>query len=172
MYATIVERKLRSVFAALNRGDYATMVASLAPAFTYRFEGDSPIGGLRTSKETMASWWQRLYRLFPGFAFEVQEVTVSGPPWNTRIHVLMDFVVPHHPGGPYRNVVMQSMRMKWGKVHYVHTLEDTLRCSRFLAWRQSACDEAIAAPLTDQAWPEAGPFMRGPLAQQQLANPA
>ena len=160
MYAAVVEQKLRAVFAALSKGDYAPMLAALSPEFVYRFEGDSPIGGLRDNAATMALWWQRLYRLFPGFVFEVREISVSGPPWNTRIHVLMDFVVPHEPNGPYRNVVMQMMRMKWGKVCYIHTLEDTLRCSRYLAWRQTQTDEATAAALSDQPWPPPGPFMR------------
>ena len=47
MYARLVESRLRRVFSALNRGDTAPMLASLAPRFCYRFEGDSAIGGLR-----------------------------------------------------------------------------------------------------------------------------
>lgn len=160
MYALIVERKLRAIFAALNRGEFEAMLAGLAPDFEYRFEGDSPIGGLRSSRDTMAAWWQRLYRLFPGLQFEVQAVDVLGPPWNTRIHVRLEFRVPHADGGPYRNVVMQQMRMRWGRITHIHTLEDTQRCSRFLAWRAAQGDtEAQAAPITDRPWPEAGPFM-------------
>jgi ketosteroid isomerase-like protein len=160
MYALIVERKLRRIFGSLNRGDYAPMLAGLAPGFEYRFEGDSAIGGLRSSAELMAAWWQRLYRLFPGLLFDVQAVDVVGPPWNTRIHARLEFRVPHAPDGPYRNVVMQQMRMRWGRVTHIHTLEDTQRCARFLAWRAAhGIDEAQAAPITDRPWPEAGPFM-------------
>jgi ketosteroid isomerase-like protein len=160
MYAHIVESRLRRVFAALNQGDTAPMLASLAPRFSYRFEGDSPIGGLRTGTASMAAWWQRLYRLFPGLQFEVEAVDVIGPPWNTRIHVLLAFRVPHTEGGPYRNVVMQRMVMRWGRISHIHTLEDTQRCARYLAWRAAqGMAEAQAAPITDQPWPEAGPFM-------------
>jgi ketosteroid isomerase-like protein len=162
MYASIVERKLRAIFASLNQGDCTPMLDGLAPDFAYRFEGDSPIGGLRTSRVTMQLWWERLYRLFPGFQFEVREVAVVGPPWNTRIHAVLGFVVPHAPDGPYRNIVMQFMRMRWGKVTYIHTLEDTQRCDRYLAWSTLANDrpESLAAPITDQPWPEQGPFLR------------
>ena len=160
MYAHIVESRLRRVFAALNRGDTALMLASLAPRFTYRFEGDSAIGGLRSGAASMAAWWQRLYRLFPGLQFEVESVDVIGPPWNTRIHVLLAIRVPHAPAGPYRNVVMQRMRMRWGRIGHIHTLEDTQRCARYLAWRAAqGVAEAEAPPITDQPWPEAGPFM-------------
>ena len=159
MYAFIVERRLRAVFAALGSGDAEPMLAGLAPSFEYRFEGDTPIGGLRNSLTTMRLWWERLFRLFPGLQFEVREVAVTGPPWNTRIHVMLDFVVPHQPDGPYRNIVMQFMRMRWGKVWYIHTLEDTQRCGRYLAWSAAQGKaEALAAPITDLPWPGNGPF--------------
>ncbi|MCH8618525.1 nuclear transport factor 2 family protein [Undibacterium sp. TS12] len=162
MYAYIVERKLRKVFAAISEGNALPMLNSLAATFVYRFEGDSPISGLRNSQTSMALWWQRLYRLFPGLRFVVREVAVQGPPWNTRIHVMMDFIVPHEPDGPYRNIVMQFMRMQWGKISYIHTLEDTQRCARYLAWSASqGCEEALAGPITDKLWPEAGPFLHG-----------
>ncbi|MFZ6678685.1 nuclear transport factor 2 family protein [Undibacterium sp. Tian12W] len=161
MYAYIVENKLRKTFAAINTGDVSLMLDTLATDFAYRFEGDSPISGLRNSRASMALWWERLYRLFPGLQFEVKEVAVIGPPWDTRIHAVLDFIVPHQPDGPYKNVVMQFMRMRWGKITYVHTLEDTQRCSRYLAWSATqGCDEALAAPITDQTWPGPGPFLR------------
>jgi ketosteroid isomerase-like protein len=160
MYHHLVERKLRAVFEAINRGDAAPMVDALAPSFEYRFEGDSPIGGVRNSHASMRQWWARLYRLFPGLQFELRDVTVVGPPWRTRIHTLLEFSVPHD-NGRYRNVVMQTMHMRWGRVTWVHTLEDTQRCARFLAWRRSGgVIEAEAAPISDRLWPEDGPFMR------------
>ncbi len=162
MYAYIVERKLRKIFAAISAGDATPMIDGLADNFVYRFEGDSPISGLRNSPATMRLWWERLYRLFPGLRFEVREVAVLGPPWNTRIHVVLDFIVPHQPNGPYQNIVMQFMRMQWGKVSYIHTLEDTQRCSRYLSWSAGqGCQEALAAPITDLAWPGPGPFLQG-----------
>lgn len=161
MYAYIVENKLRKTFAAINAGDVSLMLDNLTDDFIYRFEGDSPISGLRNSRASMALWWQRLYRLFPGLQFEVKEVAVIGPPWNTRIHAVLDFIVPHQPDGPYKNVVMQFMRMRWGKITYIHTLEDTQRCSRYLAWSATqGCDESLAAPITDQPWPGPGPFLQ------------
>lgn len=159
MYARVVETRLRRVFAALNHGDTAPMLASLAPRFEYRFEGDSAIGGLRSGRASMAAWWQRLYRLFPGLQFEVESVDVIGPPWRTRIHALLRFSVPHAPDGPYRNVVMQRMQMRWGRITRIHTLEDTQRCARYLAWRAAqGLAEAEAPPISDRPWPEPGPF--------------
>lgn len=162
MYHYFVERKLRSVFAAINRGDARPMIGALAGKFSYRFEGDSPIGGVRTSRESMQLWWERMYRLFPGMSFVVRDVVVAGPPWNTRIHTHLEFVMPLADGRTYRNVVMQAMRMRWGRVTRIHTLEDTQRCMRLLAWQAlQGKAEALAPPITDVDWPRPGPFMAG-----------
>jgi ketosteroid isomerase-like protein len=161
MYHYLVERKLRAVFASLGRGDFAPMLDSLAPRFAYRFEGDSPIGGLRSSRDTMRRWWERMYRLFPGLSFVVRDVVISGPPWHTRIFTQLDFVKPLPDGTPYSNVVMQRMEMRWGRITWIHTLEDTQRCARLLAWQAArGSEEALAAPISDQEWPPQGPFLR------------
>jgi ketosteroid isomerase-like protein len=161
MYHAIVERKLRRVFARLGAGDFQPMVDSLASRFSYRFEGDSPIGGVRTSRDSMRLWWQRMYRLFPGLAFEVRDVVVSGAPWRTRIFTQLDFVKPLPDGTRYTNVVMQRMVMRWGRITEIHTLEDTQRCARLLAWQAGQGKaEAVAAPISDVEWPPVGPFLR------------
>jgi ketosteroid isomerase-like protein len=136
------------------------MLDSLAPDFEYRFEGDSAIGGVRRQRESMRLWWERMYRLFPGFSFVVRDVMVAGPPWNTRISTQLDFLMPLPGGRSYRNVVMQTMRMRWGRVTWVHTLEDTQRCVRLLRWRAAHGEsEALAAPISDARWPPEGPFL-------------
>ena len=162
MYHAIVERKVRHVFARLGVGDFHPMVDSLAPRFRYRFEGDSPIGGVRSSRETLQLWWERMYRLFPGLAFEVRDVVVSGGPWRTRIFTLLDFVKPLPDGTRYTNVVMQRMVMKWGRITEILTLEDTQRCMRLLAWQaRNGNEEARAVPISDVEWPPKGPFLSG-----------
>ncbi len=162
MYHAIVSHKVRSVFAAISRGDAWPMIDSLAGDFSYRFEGDSPIGGVRHSRKSMQLWWERMYRLFPGLSFEVRDVVVAGMPWNTRIHTHLEFVMPLPDGRTYRNVVMQVMRMRWGRITQLHTLEDTQRCMRFLQWQASQGKaEALAPPISDTEWPQRGPFMGG-----------
>jgi ketosteroid isomerase-like protein len=160
MYHALVERKLKRVFAHLSAGDFQPMLDSLAPRFRYRFEGDSPIGGVRSSRESMRLWWERMYRLFPGLAFEVRDVVVAGGPWRTRIFTHLEFVKPLPDGTRYANVVMQRMEMRWGRVTEIHTLEDTQRCMRLLAWQaQRGKQEAGAAAISDVPWPPQGAFL-------------
>jgi len=159
MYHFLVERKLRGVFHRINQGDFWPMIDSLAGDFRYRFEGDSAIGGVRSSRESMQLWWERMYRLFPGFRLEVRDVVVSGWPWRTRIFTQLEFVKPMPGGETYVNVVMQRMTMRWGRIDEVHTLEDTQRCAKMLQWQaQQGKAEALAPPITDSEWPERGPF--------------
>ena len=161
MYHWIVERKLRKVFARLGQGDFWPMLDSLAPRFRYRFEGDSPIGGVRDNRASMQLWWERMYRLFPGLSFVVQDVVVRGGPWHTRIFTQLEFVKPLPDGTRYSNVVMQRMVMRWGRVTEIHTLEDTQRCVRLLEWQaRQGKAEAMAAAISDVEWPPEGPFLR------------
>ena len=160
MYHAIVERKVRRVFARISAGDFQPMLDSLAQRFSYRFEGDSPIGGIRTSRGSMRLWWERMYRLFPGLSFEVRDVVVAGGPWHTRIFTQLDFVKPLPDGTPYRNVVMQRMVMRWGRVTEILTLEDTQRCMRLLDWQaERGKGEARAAAISDVPWPPEGAFL-------------
>jgi ketosteroid isomerase-like protein len=167
MYHALVERRVRRVFARLSAGDTKPMLDSLAERFAYRFEGDSPLGGLRTSRASLQLWWERLYRLFPGLGFSVRDVVVAGGPWHTRVFTLLDFVKPLPDGSRYTNVVMQRMVMRWGRVTEVHTLEDTQRCMRLLAWQAGrGQQEATAAPISDVPWPP--PDARCPDAPREL----
>ena len=83
MYRSIVARKLRHVFARLGEGDFQPMLDSLAPGFWYRFEGDTPLGGVRRSRDEMRLWWERMYRLFPGLWFDVCQATRETDPLTT-----------------------------------------------------------------------------------------
>jgi ketosteroid isomerase-like protein len=160
MYHAIVERRIRQVFARLGQGDFEPMLDSLAPRFRYRFEGDSPIGGVRSRRLSMRLWWERMYRLFPGLSFEVRDVVVNGGPWHTRIFTLLEFVKPLPDGSRYGNVVMQRMEMRWGRITEILTLEDTQRCMRLLAWQaENGKQEAAAPAISDEPWPPRGAFL-------------
>jgi ketosteroid isomerase-like protein len=101
-----------------------------------------------------------MYRLFPGLRFEVKDVVAGGGPWHLRIFTRIDFVKPMPDGTPYVNVVMQRMVMRWGRITEVHTLEDTQRCARLLAWQaKGGKAEAEASPISDLQWPQGVPFL-------------
>jgi hypothetical protein len=47
MYHQIVERQIRAIFAEISQGNAQPMLEALARSFTYRFEGDTALGGER-----------------------------------------------------------------------------------------------------------------------------
>ncbi|MDP3897269.1 MAG: nuclear transport factor 2 family protein, partial [Mesorhizobium sp.] len=88
MYKAIVRAKIRSLFDAVGRGDAEPVLAAFASRFEHRFLGeDHALGGSRHSLAQTRAWYQRLYRLLPDIRFELHEIAVSGPPWNTLVIV-------------------------------------------------------------------------------------
>jgi ketosteroid isomerase-like protein len=132
MYKTIVRAKLRRLFAGASEGHWQPIVDGFANEFSYRFVGNTPLGGTRTSRSSMQAWWTRLLALFPGAQFNLREILVEGPPWNTRVmtHMLFQASVPGSEGQaavPYENEVMQLMHLRWGRITSIVTIEDTQR---------------------------------------------
>jgi ketosteroid isomerase-like protein len=155
MYRMIVKRRVLSLFAQANHGHWEAVVDALAPVFKYRFVGDTPLGGTRTTHAAMRLWWERLYRLFPGAQFAPVSVVVQGPPWATVImtHVRILGSAPTATDGsaqPYENEFMQKMMLRWGKITDVITLEDTQRFVDVLpALAAAGIADATRAPITD-----------------------
>jgi ketosteroid isomerase-like protein len=155
MYKTIVRAKLRRLFEGASRGHWQPIVDGLADDFSYRFVGNTPLGGVRRTRAAMQAWWTRLLRLFPGAQFLPQAILVEGPPWNTRVmtHMLFCAEVPGAAGSPptpYRNEFMQLMHLRWGRITSIVTLEDTQRFVDVLpALAAAGFEDATAAPITD-----------------------
>jgi ketosteroid isomerase-like protein len=156
MYRMIVRWRVRKLFAEANRGNWQAIIDTLDPEFVYRFVGDTPLGGTRTTKPAMRAWFQRIYRLVPDAKLHPQEIVVEGAPWNTRVMTYVKFngtlpPVGGDAGAPYENEVMQLMRLRWGRIRSVLTLEDTQRFVAILpALAAAGIADATAAPITDR----------------------
>ena len=150
MYHYIVKSKIRSMYEHLNAGDHEVMLKGLAPSFEYVFYGDHALGGRRTTEASMRLWWQRAFRLMPNSTFELGEVLVTGWPWNTRI-ATSERVHGELPNGSYyENHAHQLIHMKWGKMTWMRTSEDTQALVKALDGLAAAgIEEAHAAPITD-----------------------
>lgn len=149
IYGMIVRGKVRKTFDKINKGNFMPMVDGLGDPFEYEFHGDTALGGRRTTREAMISWWERTLRLLPGAHFDVQDVLVNGGPWRTRVAVRSFISGPLPHGERYENTVFQFMTLSWGKVVEVETCEDLQKLQRALAAvADSGVEEAKAAPIT------------------------
>ncbi|WP_261556367.1 nuclear transport factor 2 family protein [Frankia tisae] len=151
MYHRFVAGKVRGAFAQISAGNWQAMIDAMAPEFTYRFYGEHALSGERHTKATLALWWQRNFRLMPDPHFEVRDIVVAGPPWRTRVATLVEVSATVAGEVPYRNVFMQMMKMSWGRITDIRTLEDTVVLQRALnSAAQHGSAEALADPITDE----------------------
>lgn len=143
MYRFIVAKKVRATFAELSLGNSDALLDQLATNFTYSFRGNHAIGGTRTSTHVMIEWFDRVYRLFPGIRFEVRDVVVKGTPWNTVALTHVDVVADG-----YSNELFQKVRLRWGRLTEIVTLENLDILHEHLdAAQRNGQVEAAAAPL-------------------------
>jgi ketosteroid isomerase-like protein len=149
MYKTIAKRRARGVFDALSRGDWKAAIEDVADDVHHVFPGDNAIGGERHSREAMARWFERVYRLIPDLRFEVRNVAVKGWPWDMMVAVEWTDHGHAADGAPYENEGAHWIRLRMGKAVYIHAYLDdekvTEICDRLAA---AGVEEAGAAPIT------------------------
>jgi ketosteroid isomerase-like protein len=149
MYRMIVARRVRRAWKRLEARDWRFVLDQFGPEFSYRFAGDHAMGGTRHTQESMAAWFQRVFRLFPDIHFTVEDVLVAGWPWRTRAVALVS-VEATVDGTPYRNEVTQAIEIRWGRIVRLSNLEDTQKLARALSeLREGGLEEAAAAPIVD-----------------------
>lgn len=148
MYHAIVRRRALGVFEALSRGAWQETIDDIAPNVHHVFAGEHALGGERHSRAAMARWFERLFRLFPRIEFEVHTVAVRGWPWQTTVAVEWSDSGEAADGVRYENHGSHWLRLRWGKVVYVHGYLDTAvierSCRRMAA---AGIDEAAAPPI-------------------------
>jgi ketosteroid isomerase-like protein len=150
MYKTIVKQQVRSMYTALNGGNYHPLLNSFDREFAYTFVGDEhPLAGTRRSREAMREQFERILRLFPGIQFGVRDVIVNGGPWNTRIGISIGVSAGLQDGSPYENDIVQLLHMRWGRVDRVRTVIDTGRLmDAFGRLDAAGVAEATAVPVS------------------------
>jgi ketosteroid isomerase-like protein len=149
VYKAIARRKARATFEALSRGDHEKAIEDVADDVHHVFPGDNAIGGERHSREAMARWFERVYRLFPELQFEVRNVAVKGWPWDMMVAVEWADQGKAADGVPYENEGAHWIRIRRGKATYIHAFLDcekvTGHCRRLA---ENGVAEAAADPIT------------------------
>jgi ketosteroid isomerase-like protein len=128
MYKTIVAREVRSVWTALDTGDYEPVLSGFARQFRYEnIAADHALGGTFTTREEMAQHFALMFRVFGDLRFTVRDILVSGWPGNTSVIVDVGIAATLADGTPYENELVQQMTLRWGKVTEVRALIDNVR---------------------------------------------
>lgn len=149
MYRLIVASKVRRAWAEMQRRNPQVVLDQFADRFVHSFAGDHALGGTRHTRELQAAWFARVFRLFPDITFSVRDVLVAGWPWRTRVLAVIDVTLADEPG--YRNIVIQQLELRWGRITRIENLEDTQALAAMLTLRAAhGNSEAVAAPITDE----------------------
>lgn len=150
MYAFFVRKTVKRVFEYLNQGDYESVLKGISPSITHTFSGTHALGGTRHSIEAMRQWFQRLYLLSPELNFTLKNIAVSGFLWDTTIAVEWVDAAKPADGSKYFNEGVHIIKMRWGKVVYLHAYLDTqltkALCERLATY---GIAEASAPPIED-----------------------
>ncbi len=150
MYRRLVRWQVESGFKSLSAGDFGPVVARLAPDVHHVFEGDHALGGERHSSGAVERWFERLWRLCPSLDFVVHRVVSNGPPWDIWAAAEWTARVETAAGPPYVNKGTHVIRIRNGKVRYLHAYEDSQVVANACAhMARLGVEEASAAPITD-----------------------
>lgn len=142
MFGWLAGVMLRRSIRRVNEGDIGPMLSGYAKDAVSVFPGESSWGGEHRGWDAIERFLQRFARV--GIQFEAHEIIVSGWPWSANICVLFS----DHAKGQDGTVVYENhgviyARMRWGKIVYQETFEDTDKLAAFDKWL--AIHEAQAA---------------------------
>jgi ketosteroid isomerase-like protein len=151
MYHALVRHRARRVFERLNARDAQSILADMTPDVRHVFPGDHTLGGERHSREAVARWFNRLFRLFPSPEFEVRRVVSRGWPWSTWVVIQwVEERISPLVGEPYRQEGTHWLHIRWGKVTYIHAYLDTeLVAAACRHMADQGIEEAAASPITE-----------------------
>ncbi len=151
MYGTIVRNQIRKAFQQINAGDYDSVVAQFAPNAEHVFYGTHALSGSRFTPASIRQWYTRLATLFPTLHFDLQQIMVSGWPWDTYVAVAWVDHIKSNDGATFTNQGVHIFGLRWGKVVSLHIYCDTVILGHLLAHLAAhGIIEATAAPIEDQ----------------------
>ncbi|MDR6293783.1 ketosteroid isomerase-like protein [Inquilinus ginsengisoli] len=149
VYAMIVKKKIRQSFDDVNHHRWDDAVKDMAPDVHHRVSGTHALGGERRGKQAVRRWFERMGRVFPTLRITLDEVWVTGGPWNTTVFARWRASEALLDGrGRYENRGLHVFTLKWGKVRALEEYFDSQAADRALTV-QAECGvaEAAAEPI-------------------------
>lgn len=144
MYKASIRAMMRYSIRKLNQGDYALMLKLAHPNFELAFPGQNTWatmfrpqnpGRRRHVTHRGVSEASAFAARFVAeqIQFQIEDILVNGPPWNTRIALRVHNFVPGTDGGGdvYNNRAILFLELRWGRLVRWEDYEDT---ERVAAW--------------------------------------
>ncbi len=141
MYKAAVRALMRYSIGRLNDGDYSLMLRLASPDFELAFPGDNSWSTMfrpqvrgrdrhatHRGLDEASAFADRV--VAEGLQFQIEDILVNGPPWNTRIALRVN---DHIPGSGadeadvYNNRAVLFLTVRWGRLVRWEDYEDTER---------------------------------------------
>jgi deazaflavin-dependent oxidoreductase (nitroreductase family) len=108
----------------MSRGEYARVLRLFASDARFHYNGHHALAGDFHTKAQINAWFERTWGLFD-IVFDVHDVVVAGPPWNTRVATRFTAHVRTSDGKTFVNPGMQYARIRWGRISEDRVYPDT-----------------------------------------------
>lgn len=140
MYKAAVRALMRHSVDRLNSGDYSLMLRLADPDFELVFPGENSWATMFRPQvrsrqphathrgiEEVTAFAERF--VAEGVQFEIEDILVNGPPWNTRVALRVNDFVAEPDGGAdrYCNRAVLFLEIRWGRLVRWEDYEDTQR---------------------------------------------
>jgi ketosteroid isomerase-like protein len=149
MYHAIVRSVVRRTWRRISAGDYEAAVAMAASDLRFRFVGDTALGADVRGQQAFRAWFARFAEQFPGLRLQLVDVVAGGWPWKTKVAARLQVTGMLEDGTAYRNIAMQWVTLRWGRMVDDIVVEDTLKLDAALRRQQQHRLSATARPLSD-----------------------
>jgi ketosteroid isomerase-like protein len=150
MYRWFVARIVRRVFAANSRGAWEVAFGMFAKNLYFRYPGEHALSAEIHRKSEMVEWLERIKALFPKLTFEIEQVVVSGWPWDTKACTCFTACYTLPDGEKVRSPGMQYLQICWSKVKVDNLYLDTQLIAslleRTIALRPAVAERAGTLP--------------------------
>lgn len=150
IYRRIIEKKVRETFLAVQHHEYDAVLAGVSDTdLVHHFAGNNALGGTRRDKEALGRWFRRVGTVLPELEFEIRDVLVKGPPWNTTVVARWVATTTLLNGDSYVNPGCHVIGIRWGKARSFDVYEDTQAVTAGLLKQAESGISEAAAPMIE-----------------------
>jgi ketosteroid isomerase-like protein len=137
MYKATVRRMIRRNVRALAAGNPGPLISGYAKSAVLVFPGPSSWGGTYEGRDAIAEFLRRF--VSDGIVGQVEDILVNGPPWRTRVCVIMTARAAAPDGTlRYDNHAALYALARWGRIVRQEDFEDTHKSVAFDEQRRQA----------------------------------
>ena len=156
MYSALIRSMMRFSIRRLNAGDPSMLLRMASPSVELAFPGDNSWATMfrpvvkgrqrhvtHRGLEECRAFAQRF--VDDGIQFEIEDILVGGPPWNTRVALRVHDFAPGSDGRDrYCNRAVAMLEIRWGRLVRWEDYEDSERVAEWDAERAAVLSTAGA----------------------------